>query len=32
MILPLALKFLTNFDDDLYDIQIRASYYLRSRR
>ena len=28
VILPLALKFLTNFDDDLYDIQIRASYYL----
>jgi sec-independent protein translocase protein TatC len=28
VILPLALKFLTNFDDELYDIQIRASYYL----
>ena len=28
VILPLALRFLTNFDDDLYDIQIRASYYL----
>lgn len=27
VILPLALKFLTNFDDELYDIQIRASYY-----
>ena len=28
VILPLALRFLTNFDDELYDIQIRASYYL----
>jgi sec-independent protein translocase protein TatC len=28
VILPLALRFLTNFDEDLYDIQIRASYYL----
>jgi sec-independent protein translocase protein TatC len=28
VVLPAALKFLTNFDDDLYSIQIRASYYL----
>jgi sec-independent protein translocase protein TatC len=28
VILPKALSFLTNFDDNLYDIQIRASYYL----
>ncbi|HKF14058.1 MAG TPA: twin-arginine translocase subunit TatC [Gaiellaceae bacterium] len=28
VILPLALRFLTTFDDELYDIQIRASYYL----
>jgi sec-independent protein translocase protein TatC len=28
VILPLALRFLTNFDEELYDIQIRASYYL----
>ncbi len=26
VVLPAALKFLTNFDDDLYSIQIRASY------
>jgi sec-independent protein translocase protein TatC len=25
--LPRALEFLTTYDDDLYDIQIRASYY-----
>jgi len=28
VVLPRALDFLTNFDDDLYDNQIRASYYL----
>jgi sec-independent protein translocase protein TatC len=28
VILPLALRFLTHFDEELYDIQIRASYYL----
>jgi sec-independent protein translocase protein TatC len=28
VILPRAIDFLTNFDDDLYDVQIRASYYL----
>jgi sec-independent protein translocase protein TatC len=28
IVLPKALAFLTEFDDDLYDIQIRASYYL----
>ena len=28
IILPKALSFLTNYDDNLYDIQIRASYYL----
>jgi sec-independent protein translocase protein TatC len=28
IILPAAIEFLTNFDDSLYDIQIRASYYL----
>jgi sec-independent protein translocase protein TatC len=28
IILPKALAFLTDFDDNLYDIQIRASYYL----
>jgi sec-independent protein translocase protein TatC len=28
VILPKALSFLTNYDDNLYDIQIRASYYL----
>jgi sec-independent protein translocase protein TatC len=28
VVLPAAIQFLTNFDDTLYDIQIRASYYL----
>jgi sec-independent protein translocase protein TatC len=28
IVLPKALDFLTNFDDDLYDTQIRASYFL----
>ena len=28
VVLPRAIDFLTNFDDDLYDVQIRASYYL----
>jgi sec-independent protein translocase protein TatC len=28
IVLPRALDFLTNFDDELYDNQIRASYYL----
>jgi sec-independent protein translocase protein TatC len=28
IVLPKALGFLTNFDANLYDIQIRASYYL----
>jgi sec-independent protein translocase protein TatC len=28
VILPPALEFLTNYDDELYDIEIRASYYL----
>jgi sec-independent protein translocase protein TatC len=28
VVLPKALAFLTDFDDNLYDIQIRASYYL----
>jgi len=28
VVLPRALDFLTNFDDDLYQEQIRASYYL----
>jgi sec-independent protein translocase protein TatC len=28
VVLPRALDFLTTFDDDLYDNQIRASYYL----
>jgi sec-independent protein translocase protein TatC len=28
VILPPALRFLTEYDDNLYDIQIRASYYL----
>jgi sec-independent protein translocase protein TatC len=28
VILPPALSFLTNFDQELYDVQIRASYYL----
>jgi sec-independent protein translocase protein TatC len=27
IILPRALQFLTSFDDELYEIQIRASYY-----
>jgi sec-independent protein translocase protein TatC len=27
IILPKALQFLTSYDDDLYEIQIRASYY-----
>jgi sec-independent protein translocase protein TatC len=27
VVLDQALEFLTNYDDDLYDIQIRASYY-----
>jgi sec-independent protein translocase protein TatC len=27
VVLPRALEFLTSFDDELYDIQIRASYY-----
>ena len=26
--LPAAITFLVNFDDTLYDVQIRASYYL----
>lgn len=28
VVLPKALDFLTGFDDDLYDVQIRASYFL----
>ena len=28
VVLPRAISFLTNFDDNLYDVQIRASYYL----
>jgi sec-independent protein translocase protein TatC len=28
VVLPAALRFLTNFDEELYDTQIRASYYL----
>jgi sec-independent protein translocase protein TatC len=28
IVLPAAITFLTNFDDTLYNIQIRASYYL----
>jgi sec-independent protein translocase protein TatC len=28
VVLPKALAFLTEFDDNLYDVQIRASYYL----
>jgi sec-independent protein translocase protein TatC len=28
VVLPRALEFLTTFDDDIYDNQIRASYYL----
>jgi sec-independent protein translocase protein TatC len=27
VVLPKAITFLTNFDEELYDIQIRASYY-----
>src|SRR4029453_13875374 len=27
VLLPLALRFLTNYDDNLYDVQIRASYF-----
>jgi sec-independent protein translocase protein TatC len=27
VVLPRAVTFLTNFDDELYDVQIRASYY-----
>lgn len=27
VVLPRAISFLTNFDDQLYDVQIRASYY-----
>jgi sec-independent protein translocase protein TatC len=29
VVLPRALGFLTSYDDELYDIQIRASYYYR---
>ena len=28
VVLPAAITFLTNFDDTLYNVQIRASYYL----
>lgn len=28
VVLPAAVEFLTNFDDSLYNVQIRASYYL----
>lgn len=28
VVLPAAINFLTNFDDDLYNTQVRASYYL----
>ncbi|RDI75590.1 tatC: twin arginine-targeting protein translocase TatC [Gaiella occulta] len=28
VVLPAAVNFLTNFDDSLYDVQVRASYYL----
>ena len=28
VVLPKALDFLTSFDDDLYDVRIRASYFL----
>jgi len=28
LVLPAAISFLTNFDDTLYNVQIRASYYL----
>ena len=27
VVLPRALDFLTTYDDNIYDIQIRASYY-----
>jgi sec-independent protein translocase protein TatC len=27
VVLPAALDFLTNYDDNLYDVQLRASYY-----
>lgn len=27
VVLPRAITFLTNFDDELYDVQIRANYY-----
>lgn len=27
VVLPQALEFLTNYDEELYDVQIRASYY-----
>ena len=27
VLMPKAIEFLTNYDDDLYDIEIRASYY-----
>ncbi|HXF98128.1 MAG TPA: twin-arginine translocase subunit TatC [Gaiellaceae bacterium] len=27
VVLPLALEFLTSYDDELYDVQVRASYY-----
>ena len=32
VVLPRALDFLTTYDDELYDIQIRASYYYIVRR
>ncbi len=28
VVLPAAIDFLTNFDDDIYNVQLRASYYL----
>ena len=28
IVLPAAITFLTNFDDTVYNVQIRASYYL----
>ena len=28
VVLPAAIKFLTSFDDTVYDVQLRASYYL----
>ena len=27
VVLPRAIEFLTNFDDEFYDVQIRANYY-----